>query len=128
MPRASKSLRTTKTSRAEISSIGRDPSAGSAKLMNHSNLRSVAAAFLSRRFFSSNSRERIPACFGLRGPCGLLDLGQVLAVGQGFPRGLASVPSVFQPDFRINANGEGLLSAFVAISESPAFRAVRCNP
>ena len=38
---------------ARISPIGWDPSAGRAKLMNHSNFRSVVAAFLSRRFFSS---------------------------------------------------------------------------
>ena len=51
--------------------IGRDPSTGRAKLMNHSNLRNVAAAFLSRRFFSSNSPqspERIPPCFGFARP------------------------------------------------------------
>ena len=100
--------------------------------MNHSNFRSVAAAFLSRRFFSSNSlrnrRERIRACFGSRDLYGLLDLGRVLAVGQGLPGGFASVPSVFQSDFGINAYGEGLLNASEAVSEPPPFRTIRCNP
>jgi hypothetical protein len=55
MPRASTYLRTTKTSGAVISLIGRDPSAGSTKLMNHSNFRNVAAAFPSRRFLSART-------------------------------------------------------------------------
>jgi hypothetical protein len=46
-----------------MSPIARDPKAGSAKLMNHSNFRNVAAAFLSRRFFSANSLAMVAKVF-----------------------------------------------------------------
>ena len=132
MPRASTSLSTTKTSRAEISSIGRDPSAGSAKLMNHSNFRNVAAAFPSRRFlfrqFARDGAERIRACFGARHLRGLLDLGRVSALRQVSPRAISGIPSVFQSDLGIDPYGERLLSATEAVSEPPTLRAVRRDP
>jgi hypothetical protein len=43
--------------------IGRELSAGNAKLTNQSNVRSVAAAFLSRRFFSARSAATVENVF-----------------------------------------------------------------
>ena len=90
--------------------------------------RRLLVATLLVRQFARDGRERVRALFGLRCLCGLLDLGRVLAAGQGLPGRFAGVPSVFQTDFGINAYGKCLLNASEAVSESPPFRAIGRNP
>jgi hypothetical protein len=88
-------LRTAKTSRAEISAIGREPRAGKAKLINHSNFRIVDAAFLSRHFFSVSSpamaAKGVCALFGLRGLGGFFHQQRVLPLRQRLPSCLSCV-------------------------------------
>src|SRR5580704_5105169 len=84
--------------------------------------RRFLVATLLIRQFASDGRERVRVLFASCGLCGLLDLGRVLAMGQGLPGAFAGVPSVFQTDFGINANGERLLNASEAVSEPPPFR------